>query len=387
MAASEEGKESMKRISTSETIAIFSPSLAIGGAERALVNLANAFADSKKKVHLLLAKAEGSLLSEVHPDVRVFDLGKKGVWGALPVLSRYLRTERPAILLSTLSHANLIALWAVGLSRVPTRVVITETTTMSVNFASEPGIKNKLIPQLARIFYRRANAIIAVSQGVADDLVNNIGVSRNKTHVIYNPIVTADLSKKSQEHLSHPWFAPGALPVVLAVGRLTAAKDYPTLLHAFALAREKRELHLLILGDGEKRFELEGMVRSLGLENDVQMPGFVPNPYVYMACASVFVLSSAWEGFSNVIAEALACGVPIVSTDCPSGPAELLENGKYGKLVPVGDPGAMAKAILETLDIHPDRTRLRQRSLDFTVEAVVQQYLALFNTLLERNGR
>ena len=387
MAASEECKESVKRISTSETIAIFSPSLAIGGAERALVNLANAFADSKKKVHLLLAKAEGSLLSEVHPDVRVFDLGKKGVWGALPVLSCYLRTERPAILLSTLSHANLIALWAVGLSRVPTRVVITETTTMSVNFASEPGIKNKLIPQLARIFYRDADAIICLSRGMAVDLLEITGVSNDKVHIIYNPIVTADLLKKSQEHLSHPWFAPSALPVVLAVGRLTAAKDYPTLLRAFALAREKRELHLIILSDGEQRLALEALVRQLGLANSVQMPGFVDNPYAYMARAAVYVLSSAWEGLSAVIVEALACGTAIVATDCKYGPAEVLENGRYGKLVPVGDPGAMAKAILETLDIQPDRTRLRQRSRDFTVEAVVQQYLALFNTLLERNGR
>jgi glycosyltransferase involved in cell wall biosynthesis len=243
-------------------------------------------------------------------------------------------------------------------------------------------VKENLLPRLARIFYRRANAIIAVSQGVADDLVNNIGVSRNKTHVIYNPIVTPALLEKMQIVPSHPWFVPGTPPVVLAVGRLTAQKDYPALLHAFALARQEREMHLLILGEGEKRFELEAMVSSLGLENDVQMPGFVPNPYMYMARASVFVLSSAWEGFSNVIAEALACGVPVVSTDCPSGPAEILENGKFGKLVPVGDPNAMARAILATLDSIPDRRLLRQRAQVFSLETVTSQYIDLFESLL-----
>ncbi|MFH1523482.1 MAG: glycosyltransferase [Chloroflexota bacterium] len=363
------------------TIALFTQSMTGGGAERVVANLAQSLVQRGLPVHLLLARAHGQMLVDLPPELRIVDFGQNHVICTLPYLLSYVRTERPGILISFLTHANLVALWAVHLSHTQTKVIISDHIVISRHAEATPGVKEYLLPRLAHIFYRRANAILAVSQGVADDLVNNIGVPRNKTHVIYNPIVTPALLEKMQVVPSHPWFVPGTPPVVLAVGRLTAQKDYPALLRAFARARQEREMHLLILGEGEKRFELESAVRSLGLENDVQMPGFVSNPYMYMARASVFVLSSAWEGFSNVIAEALICGTPVVSTDCPSGPAEILKNGKYGKLVPVGDSETMARAILATLDSIPDRRLLQQRAQAFNLETVTSQYIDLFESL------
>ncbi|NLO89188.1 MAG: glycosyltransferase, partial [Clostridia bacterium] len=188
-------------------------------------------------------------------------------------------------------------------------------------------------------------AVVAVSQGVADDLVKTTGLMRELIKVIYNPIVTPELLEKAKESIGHPWFKPGQPPVILSAGRLTAAKDFPTLIHAFARVRAERLARLMILGEGEERPNLESLVRELGLESDVSMPEFVENPYAYMARAAVFVLSSAWEGFGNVLVEAMAVGTPVVSTDCPSGPAEILEGGKWGKLVPVGDVEKLAKAL------------------------------------------
>ena len=373
-----------------ETIAIFSPSLQIGGAERAVVNLANGFSREGKAVSLLLAVAQGPLCNELDPGVEIIDLRQRGVFGALAPLSRFLQIECPDILFSTQSHANLIALLARKLARVNLPVVINEQTTMSVHYALEPGLKNRIVPKLARLFYRQADAVVCISQGVADDILAVTKISSERVHRIYNPVLPplAELEQKIKASVEHPWFFPESPPVILAVGRLTTAKDYPTLLRAFALARQEREMRLLILGEGEKRNELEALVRSIKIGDDVQLPGSVSNPFGYMVRSSVFALSSAWEGLSNVLVEALACGAPIVATDCKYGPAEILDYGKYGTLVPVGDAEAMAEAILETLNEHPDRTSLRRRSLDFTLETIVQQYLVLFDAVIRgRNIR
>lgn len=368
------------------TIALFSPSLEGGGAERVVANLAQGFVQSGLTVHLLLARAHGQMLADIPLNVRVVDFKQDHVTRTLPYLIDYLHTERPAILFSFQTHANLVALLAAQLARTSARTIVSEHIVLSYSAKATPGLKEGLLPWLARIFYRRANAIVAVSRGVADDLVNVVGISSNKLHVIYNPVVTPELSEKMQIIPLHPWFAPGTPPVVLAVGRLTAQKDYPTLLRAFALARQERELHLLILGEGEKRAELEDMVKSLGLKNDVQMPGFAANPYAYMAHASVFVLSSAWEGLPTVLVEALACGTPVVSTDCKSGPAEILDYGRYGVLVPVGDDKKLSREILNAINSQPDKKALRARGETFSVERAAEAYLTLFRSLLSENA-
>jgi glycosyltransferase involved in cell wall biosynthesis len=198
---------------------------------------------------------------------------------------------------------------------------------------------------------------------------------------IYNPVVTAELFKMAREVPDHPWFESGAPPVVLGVGRLARQKDFPTLLQAFARLRSERPVRLMILGQAnnqrttvERQAELRALAGKLGVADEVALPGFVHNPYAYMAHAAVFVLSSRFEGLPTVLIEALACGLPVVSTDCPNGPAEILENGKYGALVPVGDAFALAKAISATLDAPPDRGQLRTRALVFTVDQAVEKY-------------
>jgi glycosyltransferase involved in cell wall biosynthesis len=231
---------------------------------------------------------------------------------------------------------------------------------------------------MMRRLYPKADRIVAVSQGVADDLISLLNLPHEKVTVIYNPIFTPELFEQAKQPANHPWFEQNRLPVILAVGRLTRQKDYPILFRAFSLVRQVRPAKLLILGEGEERANLERLAIELGIQNDVSMPGFVDNPFAFMAKASVFVLSSAWEGFGNVLVEALACGCPVVATDCRSGPREILDNGRYGRLVPVGDHEALAKAILETLD-NPDfpanrQTRL-QRAMEFSVDAAVDKYL------------
>ena len=230
------------------------------------------------------------------------------------------------------------------------------------------------MPWLMKIFYPRADGVVAVSKGVADDLARVIKLPRQRITVIYNPVVTPELLQKAQEPIDRPWFRPGEPPVILGVGRLTRAKDFPTLIRAFALVRKEHPARLIILGDGEERHELEELSRKLGIAGDVDMPGFVDNPFSYMRRSAVFVLSSAWEGFGNVLVEAMACGCPVISTDCPSGPVEILENGKYGKIVAVGDAVELAAAMAATLDA-PKSPNVAQRAQNFGVEQAVERYL------------
>lgn len=353
-------------------LALFLPSLRGGGAERVMVHLARGFAERGFQVDLVLAKAEGPYLAEVPPSVRVVDLRASRVLFSLPGLVRYLRKERPYALLSALNHANVIVCLAHRLARVPSRLVISEHNTLS---ASRPqNARGRLLPWFMRWTYPWADAVIAVSQGVAEDLVRTLGISAERVKVIYNPVVDDDLLTKSKEPLDHPWFTEGAPPVILGVGRLTEQKDFPNLIRAFALVRAQRPARLMILGEGELRPQLEALVHELGLQDDVALPGFVKNPYAYMARAAVFVLSSRWEGLGVALIEAMASGTPVVSTDCPSGPREILEDGRWGRLVPVGDVDALAEAIVTTLDEteHPD---VVARAKEFNVNYAVENYL------------
>jgi len=358
-----------------EKVALFLPSLRGGGAERVMVNLARGFSEKGLDVDLVLAKAEGPYLSQVPPEVRVIDLHSSRVLASLPHLVRYLRRERPQAILSAMDHANIVAIWARKLARVQSRVVVTVHNTLSRATTNSSNFRGQLMPRLIRIFYPSADAVVAVSGGAAEDLAKTTGLPQERIQVIYNPVVTPEILEKAEEPLNHPWFAPGEPPVILSVGRLTKQKDYPTLIRAFALVRQERPARLMILGEGEERPKLEALVRELGLDDDVSLPGFVDNPYAYMARSAVFVLSSAWEGFGNVLVEAMAVGTPVVSTDCPSGPAEILEGGKWGKLVPVGDANAMAQAILSTLSGQEVKMGFQNRALKFTIERITKYYL------------
>jgi len=376
-----------------QSIALFLPSLRGGGAERMMINLARGFSEQGLEVDLVLAKAEGPYLSQVPPEVRVIDLDSSRVLTSLPGLVRYLRCERPRTLLSTLDHANIVAIWARKLARVPNRLVVRVASNLSESASNAPSLRGRLMPRLVQKFYPLADTVVAVSQGVANDLTSTAGLQRERIQVIYNPVVTADLFEKARESLEHPWFVPGEPPVILSVGRLTKAKDHPTLIRAFARIRREHSARLMILGEGEDRPNLEALIRELDLEEDVSLPGFVDNPFQYMKRASVFVLSSRWEGLPNTLIQAMAVGTPVVSTDCPSGPAEILEGGQWGRLVPVGDVEEMAAAIIATLN-DPNHPDVSKRAQHFGVEKSVQAYLDVLlgdnempNPLLELKGQ
>ncbi|ELZ36066.1 glycosyl transferase family protein [Halorubrum saccharovorum DSM 1137] len=194
--------------------------------------------------------------------------------------------------------------------------------------------------------------------------------------VIHNPAYSKGISEKATERVSHPWFQSDEPPVILGVGSLTPQKDFPTLVRAFNRLRSQQDARLVILGEGDRREELESLIQRYGIGDSVDLPGFVDNPFKYMKQADVFVLSSRWEGFGNVIVEAMACGTPIVSTNCPSGPAEILQNGKYGQLVRTGDPEALAAAVQATLAEPPAPDPLIERAKEFSVERVADKYLA-----------
>lgn len=333
-----------------QRIAIFLPSLVGGGAEKSMLRLANGLADRGYAVDLVLSQAKGPYLPLVSPRVRVVDLKAARVFFSLPGLVNYLRRERPEALLSSLDYANVIALWARRLSGVPLKVAVNEQNTISITAQHSKQRRQQIIPRLVRWFYPWADCIIGNSQGVAEDLCQITGLPKDQIKVLYNPVVTPELSQKAQVCPYHPWFEAGQPPVLLAVGRLTAQKDFPTLIEAFALVRETYPARLMILGEGPDRADLEALVKRLQLEEDVSLPGFVDNPYAFMARAALFVLSSRWEGLPTVLIEALSCGVPVIATDCPSGPREILADERYGALVPMQNAPALARRIRMALE-------------------------------------
>lgn len=359
-------------------MALFLPTLGGGGAEGVMLNLARGFVGRGIALDFVLAKGVGPRVGQVPPEARVVDLKASRVLASLPGLVTYLRRERPSALLSAMDHANVVALWACVLAGVRTRLVGSVHEMYSVSWRKAPSLRGRMTSLWISPCYRRFDAMVAVSRSVADELVRYAGLSREKVHVIYNPVVTADLYSKATESLGHVWFAPGAPPVILGVGRLTILKDFVTLIRAFDLVRKERPLRLMILGEGEERAKLEELVRDLRLENLVMLPGFVENPYKYMKRAAVFVLSSRGEGLGNVLIEALALGTPVVSTDCPGGPTEILMGGKWGKLVPQNDHYELARAILQTLD-SPFVPMSAEAIGRFDARLVVDQYLKVLD--------
>jgi glycosyltransferase involved in cell wall biosynthesis len=360
-------------------IAVFLPNLAGGGAERSFLKISGGIAARDYQVDLVLARKEGVYIDEVPQAVKIINLNATRDILSLFGLVRYLRSKTPDILLSGM-HTNIIAIWAKHLARVPTKVVVSERNIISrktLYYASDPRMR--ILPTLIKVFYPYANCILAVSQNVADDLSKIAGITRDRIKVIYNPVITPELKEKMMMPIDDQWFAPGQIPVVLSVGRLTPQKDFRTLIKAFRIVKNNHPSRLLILGEGEERLLLENLIFSLELNDDIRMPGFVLNPYPYMARASVFVLSSKWEGLPGVLIEAAYCGSPLVATDCPGGSKEILKDGLYGDLVPVGDEIALAKAIMNNL---VQKTPPPQNCwLPFEQDHVMDQYNQLFSML------
>lgn len=345
-----------------------------GGVARVVVDLAGGFADEGLSAALVVTGSLRSRPPGLRAGVRLVQLGSEGLRSAFFPLVRYLRDARPRSLVSSMEHANVLAVWARAWAGEPTRLVLVTHGMISERLRHMWGWRERVfLPPLIAVSYRKADAVVGVSGAVADDLRRF--VPRDRVHRIYNPVVVP--SPDGGEASGPTSGARSGRPVVLGAGRFTPLKDFPLLLEAFARARKERALDLVLLGDGDQKPILERRARELGVEADVSFPGRVDDPFPYYRRASVVVLSSRWEGFGNVLVEAMACGTPVVSTDCPGGPGEILENGRYGRMTPVGDAPALGEAILTTLDEPPDPERLRSRARDFSLDESVRAYRRL----------
>jgi glycosyltransferase involved in cell wall biosynthesis len=365
-------------------VAFFLPSMEGGGAERVMLNLAVGMRERGLRVDIVLAKADGPYLRKIPPAIKVVDLGASRILTSLPGLVRYLKREQPLGLISAMGHSNIVAICAKILARVETKVIVTVHNTISVRLSGDSKLtfwgklKRKIVLMLTKVFYRWSDAVVAVSGGVADDIAKLGVIDRSRVEVIYNPVITPGLKSKGQLAVNHKWLAQKDRPVVIGAGRLTAQKNFWNLLKAFKRVLEQRPVRLIILGEGNERDSLEKLNIELGISDNVDMPGFVDNPFSYIAKADVFVLSSDWEGLPTVLIEALGIGTPVVSTDCPSGPKEVLQNGRIGRLVPMRNPEMLANAIVATLD-EPRKAVDPEALKPFTEQASVDAYLNVLN--------
>ncbi|MBM0066075.1 glycosyltransferase [Alkalicoccobacillus gibsonii] len=356
-------------------IAFILYSLEGGGVERLTLHLINGLLDKGYKVDLLVVQLKGEYVDEVPDGVNLIHLNKANLRSSLLAIRSYLKVHQPDILISAKDYINLIVLAAKKLTRVKTKIIVSSHVNISEQARQLPQFKH--VKRGISLMYRFADDIVCVSKGVAEDIREVSRVSSEKVHVIYNPIVTPELLENGAKLVHHPWFDEGK-KVLVSVGRLHVQKDYPTLLHAFKSVCEEKEVRLLLVGDGPEMDSLQELASKLKLDDLVDFVGFKTNPYPYMKQADLFVLSSAWEGFGNVLIEAFAMGTTVVATDCPSGPAEILEDGKLGTLVPVGEVEKMADAITYALDHPQPEAVLKERASTFSIENCVRAYERLF---------
>ena len=407
-------------------IGIVLPDLAGGGAERVVLTLAGALLERGYPVDLILQSLRGSYRRPIPDGIRIYYRRRKrttdpdllaycrerriemrplainlmdtcSAWLFLQrlrigcplnlgrirkasAIARYLREAPPQLLFAHLPVANCAAILGAEVARACIPVMASVHSNVDMN----DGYKGPNMA-VARSTSPRADAVVAVSQGVARTVIDTLGVDARKTHVIYNPAVTPDIDELAQLQPDHPWFSEGGPPVILGAGRLVPEKDFPTLIDAFRRIRASRPCRLVILGEGPLRPELEARIAGLGLDNWVSLPGWVENPFAFMARAALFVLSSRHEGFGNVLVEALACGCPAVSTDCPDGPSEILEDPTL--LAPVGDPEALAQVMLRTLDRPVDKATLRASAARFSVEGAIDGYETLIADVLSERSQ
>lgn len=357
-------------------IAIFLPDLRGGGAERVCINLANEFVARGLAVDLVVMRFQGELATKIDSRVHIIDLRAPRPRHVLLPLIRYFRQARPGSFLANMWPLTILSVLARSISRVNCRLVVVEHTTWSAARLAQRRRTRRLIVRTMRWLLPRADAIVSVSEGASRDLETFAGLATHSVATVYNPV--SGLISPGQallpDHLVG--WASGPHKRLLAVGTLKSQKDYPTLLKAIA-ELDGLNLQLLILGEGEERATLEAQIRELGLQRRVLMPGFVVDTAPVYARADLFVLSSVNEGLGNVIIEALEYGVPVVSTDCPSGPKEILENGRHGTLVPVGNVGALTSAIKDAVSRDHDREALRRRAEDFSIAKATDAYLDL----------
>ena len=392
-----------KAVSGSGRVAFVLPHLGGGGGERSTLALARGLLERGHSVDILHLYDRVAYKDEVPPEARVLVLAREtaplsgrafqlpsklGLQTRLALRRRhlvhaqwvadYLDRCKPDVLFSSLEDAKVASLLAIQCSD--------HKPSLSLIVRCDVRSRKRRYRWLYRRLFPLADHVVGVSQGVTAGVVRDLGIPKSRVSTIYNPVITKELFDKAKATPSHPWFSTDGPPIVLAAGRLARAKNYPTLLRAFAIASKSRQLRLVILGTGSWRGRLERLVRRLGLSGSVSMTGWEPNPFALMSRASLFAHASKWEGLSGVLIQAMACGCPCVSTDCLSGCDEILDHGRLGPLVPVGDHEALAAAMLRVLDAPPDKAALRAQAMKFSAENSVAGYEQLISRLAEERN-
>lgn len=362
-----------------QRILIFANTLRVGGLERVTVNLANGLANAGHEVALALVSAEGDLLNDVRNEVRIVDFDAGRVLTSTLALRRYIADARPDVCIGMGAHVNGVAGLVTRTMGSPTALVCTHH---SILRRMDDGPKRRILHLLVKDAYRRADQVVCVSHGVLDYVRSEFSVPADRGCVIYNPVLDRAFWDRKNSVPGHPWFSTDAdVPVILSAGRHAPEKDFRTLVDAFVSLRQEHAARLVLLGDGPERESLTAYANATSVADDIDLPGFVDSVYPYMVHADVFALSSETEGFGMVLVEAMGCGCPVVSTDCHSGPAEILVDGEYGPLVPVGDSERLADALACTLDAPLDAETLRLRAREFSAERSVERYEHLIDDL------
>jgi glycosyltransferase involved in cell wall biosynthesis len=359
-----------------------------GGICRRLANMIQVWAERGFGVAIVAFRG-GKLFypDEIGELVAFEDLASRGRLASVYRLWRYLRRERPHALLATKHTANVVAALAAALPGSQTRCILSVASPYGrPDEDSAPGSRARKLREVRQL-YPLADTVVSISDGVREDLLGSVGLKGVPVTTIYNAAVAPTMRLRAREPTGHRWLEDHEVPVVLSAGRLAREKDFPTLIRAFARLLEVRDARLILLGEGPERPRLESLARDLGIAERVDLPGHVPNPYAYMARADVFALSSLWEGFGNVLAEALYLGAPVVATECPGGPREILAGGRYGQLVPVGDAEAMASCLKRALGGAAPRVDADEACHRFLADPVAEAYLRVFGLAGGAAGR
>jgi len=359
-------------------ISIILPNLAGGGAEKLAVYLANDWTLRGQKVELVLMKNEGEFLPLIPPSIDVFTLNVERLRSSIWPLRQYLVRNQPDVIWASMWPLTSVAVVAWLLAWRPGKIFLTDHIHLSISCSRELGLPLLALKSIMKMTYPLATGVTAVSKGVAADMTKLSGLSEDRIRVIYNPAAVGIPVKPVSTDVSKDLWGKGFNHRILSVGSFKLQKNHSLLISAFAKLPVELNAKLTILGEGGLRSSMERQIAELGLGNKISLPGFFKDPYPWFLSADLFVLSSDWEGFGNVIVEALECGVPVVCTDCPSGPSEILEAGRYGILVPVGDADAMAIAIKESLSQEHDRKALMNRAREFSIVRISDSYLDYF---------